>query len=507
MEDLIVNNLFDNLSCKLNCATENYPSDYLEFINSLVDQINGKQSWENIYNELFSYFETIFTQKGYFMPESSYYCGFVLEDLKKPIYECIITSLYLYITEKQLLSHCNKKGIDFLDLINCNTNSNFIKDSTIQTRNRYQTISKRIENLEKKSYSEKYKDYIDNFDKKYYKAYLKVLSKEAHPMIRSLELSHFIFGENIKTVSKNIAGRYHYKKFIKLSENISEYIEFPTNYYEEDIPFTPSKMLAYDFENTFHIILLNQIMSYFINFSKNTDEHSLKPAEFIIIASGLSDLQPYWIKESANEETIVDKFCKYVINLNFDEAAKRVFKTTQFIKRMVHEPLEYAFTVLFQHKHKSDEEIKKFIDCIMSGKEWRYMHESSKYSNQFDIKISDKCLKDSNIKASITNLIGRFPKDIDFEYNENNMFSGIGEASEFDVMNCFFDRLPMVKELKKELGSYNLPFGMYYNAYLYIFDYIFDNYVCNPSAIAQNNYWDFLYNFPFNISNSVLSIE
>lgn len=493
----------NNLSNKLAYIVTTYPLDYINLINELSGKINGKEPLENIYNELFGYFETIFTQKGYFMPESSYYCGFPLEDLKKPIYECIITSLYLYFTEKQLLSHCEKNKIDLLDLLSCNKDSDFINDSTSQARNRYKAICKRIKTLEKKSNHEYYKYYLNNFDKKYYEVYLKVLSKTSNPMIRSLGLSHFIFGENIRDIPRYIAGRYHYKKLIDLSKKISEYIESPTYYRQDGIPFTPSKMLAYDFENTFHTILLNQIISYFINFSKSAGDYSLKPEEFIIIASGLSELQPYWIKESANEETIVDKFCKYIINLNYDEAAKRAFKTTQFIKRMVHEPLECAFTLLFQHKRKSNEELKKFIKNINPGEERQHMHESSKYSNQFDIKISDECLKDSNIKASIINLIGRFPTDIDFEYNENNMFSGIGKITEFDIMNYIIDRHTDMKEAKKKLEANNSSFS----AYLELFDYIFDNFVCNPSAIAQDNYVDYLYRFPFNICNSVLDTE
>lgn len=497
-----------NLLNKLAYMVTTYPLDYINFINELSGKINGKEPLKNIYNELFGYFETIFTQKGYFMPESSYYCGFPLEDLKKPIYECIITSLYLYFTEKQLLSHCEKNKIDLLDLLSCNKDSDFINDSTSQARNRCKAIRKRIKTLEKKSNHEYYKYYLNNFDKKYYEVYLKVLSKTSNPMIRSLELSHFIFGENIRDIPRYIAGRYHYKKLIDLSKKISGYIESPTYYREDGIPFTPSKMLAYDFENTFHTILLNQIISFFINFSKSAGDYSLKPEEFIIIASGLSELQPYWIKESANEETIVDKFCKYIINLDYDEAAKRAFKTTQFIKRMVHEPLECAFTVLFLHKHKSNEELKEFIENIRSDNKWQqHIHKTNKYSDQFKIKISDECLKDSNIKASIINLIGRFPMDIDFEYNENNMFSGIGETTEFDIINCIIDRYPDIKEAKKKLESNNVQLELYYSAYLKIFDDIFDNFVCNPSAIAQNNYWDFLYNFPFNIHNSILDTE
>jgi len=390
---------------KIDNDLKDFPKDLRDFIYS----IDVTMPLNDIFNELFSFFELNMKQLKCFDPCGTVYCGFTLQDIKEPIFDCLAASVYLYLEEKLLASKGKKTQ---RELIYTDDNEQSNPDP-----------SKRI-SRNKSMVQKKQEMFWDNCDLDYYKCHLQILRLKSNAIIRSLELSRFFFSNtNIKFVNEYISQRFDIMQFSKLSQEIRNYIESPDSYSDENIPFTPEKFLSIDFENAFHTSLFNQVIKYLYYIDDHQNYVKLKTEEFICAASLIITLPPYWLKSTETSSTIIDKICNHIMHLNFKDAILNLYKTTELTKNMIHYPLEVALSYIVRKKYKPrgiKDAVHDFLNDVKTTN--LKIYNGSVYLDQFNIDILDEDLELNRKHYLLVNALAMLPNYIDFNYDEYNMF-------------------------------------------------------------------------------------
>lgn len=462
-----------------NSAFNNFPNELKKIINNI--DINKPLC--DIFNELFSFLETAMDNQQYFEPYRKIYCGFSLQDIKEPLFICLMASLYLYLEEKFLTDKSKEYQRDLLymdKMEKCSPDP-----------------SKRI-SRNKDMIQKKLQDFSKDFDSSYYQGFLQILNLKSNPIIRSLELTHFLFADQkIRNINKNISKRFDLKNFSKLSLTISEYIQNPTSYHYGNIPITPEMFLAIDFENAFHMSFFNQVLNYYFYIYEHSTEVPLKADEFLCIIPWLAALPPYWLKNSETAETIIDNICKYVLNYNFYEAFKRISVSVNIVLTLIHYPLEASLSYILRKKYKSLSHktmISEFLKELRTA--GLKVYTDSVTFDQFCVRVPENELDQMQNLQLLVNALAFLPNKIDFSYNEYNMFYILGKL---DIFSFVKENIDLATSKNNREISNNNKIGKYYFENLYTLHTIYTT-VAEKSFIKLNmERQKYLLNFPENI--------
>lgn len=463
---------------KANSDFNNLPNN----LKKLINNIDINKPLCDIFNELFSFLETEMDNQKYFEPYRKIYCGFSLQDIKEPLFICLMASIYLYLEEKVLTDKSKEYQRDLLYMDNLEKCS---PDPSKRVLRNKGMIQKKLQ------------DFSKDFDPCYYEGFLQILNLKSNPIIRSLELTHFLFADQkIRNINENISKRFDLKNFSKLSLTISKYIQDPTSYHDKSIPITPERFLAIDFENAFHMSFFNQVLNYYFYIYEHSTEVSLKADEFLCIFPWLTALPPYWIKSSETSETIIDKICKHIMNYNFYEAFKRISMAINIVTTMIHYPLEVSLSYILRKKYKSLD-YNTMISALLNEVKTAGLkvYNGSITIDQLCIKTPENGFDRIQNLQLMVNALAVLPNKIDFNYNEYNMFYVLGDVNVFDFVKNTID---FAHKINGKTSNDN-KIGKYYFENLYVLHEIY-TLVSEKCFIELNmNKQKYLSNFPEDI--------